>query len=63
MNSRRSWPRDPAGGKVVCPSYSPQILNGNYTTNPKYAGDFNNDNFINLSDIVRMTKNIGTHCN
>lgn len=40
-----------------------QILGGNYTNNPKYAGDFNNDNVINLSDIVRMTAGIGTHCN
>jgi hypothetical protein len=39
-----------------------QILNGNYTLNPKYAGDFNNDNQINLSDAVRMTAGNGTHC-
>jgi hypothetical protein len=42
--------------------YFTQILNANYVNNPKYAGDFNNDNQITLSDVVRMTAGLGTHC-
>ncbi len=30
---------------------------------PLYAGDFNNDGVINLSDIVRFTGGIGANCN
>ena len=40
-----------------------QLLGGDYSTHPLYAGDFNNDGQINLPDIVRMTGGIGTACN
>ncbi len=40
-----------------------QLLGGDFSTHPLYAGDFNNDTLINLSDIVRMTGGIGTGCN
>lgn len=40
-----------------------QLLSGDFSSHPLYAGDFNNDTEINLSDIVRMTGGIGTACN
>ncbi|HOX24399.1 MAG TPA: dockerin type I domain-containing protein [Candidatus Krumholzibacteria bacterium] len=39
-----------------------QLLGGDFSQNPEFAGDFNNDGTINLSDIVRMVQGIGTNC-
>jgi hypothetical protein len=38
------------------------LIGGDDTDNPLYAGDFNNDGTINLSDIVRFTGGIGAAC-
>jgi len=43
--------------------YFTQALNDNFANHPKYASDFNNDDDITLSDVVRMTAGLGTHCN
>ena len=38
------------------------MLGGDFTDNPLFAGDFNYDGQINLSDIVRFTPGIGAAC-
>jgi hypothetical protein len=40
-----------------------QLLGGDTSSHPLFAGDFNNDGTINLSDIVRFTPGIGANCN
>jgi hypothetical protein len=39
-----------------------QLLGGDFSSHPLFAGDFNNDGTINLSDIVRFTPGIGAQC-
>jgi hypothetical protein len=38
------------------------LIGGDFSDNPQFAGDFNNDGTINLLDIVRFTPGIGATC-